>query len=150
MLADLLTLKLNPAMEKRFFEAISGISNGTMVDLPTYSRAVVALERISSKESRRIAFAMFDPIGNGRLAKPEFRKALLDLTSDSPSSNDENKQLIQTMVDSCFAEFCSDEKLGMTFEEWLNFAVADPDTCMLLVILRSKKKKSERLAPEES
>jgi len=140
VLADLLDVKVNPAAERRFFEAVSGASNTNLVDLPAYSRAVVAIERISPKESRRIVFAMFDPLGTGRLFKPEFRKALVDLSSAN-ASGEENKPLVQVMTDSAFAEFCADEKLGMSFEEWSNFAAADPDTCALLAALRARRKR---------
>ena len=139
VLADLLEAKVNSAVERRFFEAVSGVSNTNLVDFPAFSRAVVAIERISPKESRRIVFAMFDPLGSGRLFKPEFRKALVDLSSNA--STEENKPLVQVMTDSAFAEFCADEKLGMSFEEWANFAAADPDTCALLAALRARRKR---------
>jgi hypothetical protein len=141
VLGELLALRLNAHMERRFFEAISGAPQPTsspVVELALFARAVVALERVSRKETRRIAFIMFDPLGRGRIRKQEFRRALLELGGGA-ALTEESKALAQAMTDSAFAEFCSDEKLGMTFEEWLDFASGDPETCKLLMALRSRK-----------
>jgi hypothetical protein len=142
MIVEAFKLELSPFFLVRFFEVLKVDSE---IDLFGFQKIARVLEGNSQLERQRVAFYMFAPFGEGRIAKQEFKKVTAELLVGAtknipipqPSSAAQAtiKTVAQQITDAVYGIYCTDELRGLDFREWLSFAIEDAETARLLAAL---------------